>query len=102
MEHRSVPARIVWTLFALTLPACGFHPNGTDNLDAWLPFRDEVPFIEPSSEKVELLWSWPNELSVHHGETCAVGRETLKVRQHLDIDRGFDRGTELLRWIRRA
>ena len=100
MEHRSVPARIVWVLFALALPACGFHPNGSDNLDAWLPFRDEVPFIDPSSEKVELVWSWPNELSVHHGETCAVGRETLKVRQHLDIDRGFDRGTVLFNGYR--
>ncbi len=100
MEHRSVTTGIVWALFALALPACGFNPSGTSNLDAWLPWRDEVPFVESTSETVEEVLSSPGELSVYHGETCAVGPQTVKVRQHISIDRGFDQGTVLLNGYR--
>jgi hypothetical protein len=100
MEHRSVTTRIVWALFALALPACGFNPSGSDNLDDWLPWRDEVPFVDPSSEAIEQIFWSPGEISVHHGETCAVGEQTLKVRQQMFMQREFDRGTVLLNGYR--
>src|SRR5688572_27092023 len=100
MEHRSVTTGIVWALFALALPACGFNPSGTSNLDAWLPWRDEVPFVQPTSETIEQVFSSPDEFSVHHGETCAIGEQTLKVRQQMPMDRGFDQGTVLLNGYR--
>src|ERR1044072_3780749 len=100
MEHRRLSTGIVWALFALALPACDFHPQGTDNLDAWLPWRDEVPFVTPSSERSEEIFSSPGELAVHHGETCALGEKTLKVRQQLFVPREFDRGTVLFNGYR--
>src|ERR1044072_2520483 len=99
-EHRRLSTGIVWALFALALPACDFHPQGTDNLDAWLPWRDEVPCVTPSSERSEEIFSSPGELAVHHGETCALGEKTLKVRQQLFVPREFDRGTVLFNGYR--
>ena len=100
MEHRSVSVGIAWALFALALPACSFNPSGSDNLDSWLPWRDEVPFVQPTSETIEQVYSSPGELSVHHGETCAVGKRTLKVSQKMFMDRAFDQGTVLFNGYR--
>jgi len=100
MEHRSVSAGIVCALFALALPGCAFNPSGSDNLDSWLPWRDQVPFVQPTSQTIELVFESPGEIAVHHGETCAVGKETLKVSERMFMDRAFDRGTVLLNGYR--
>ena len=100
MEHRSVTTGLVCALFALTLPACSFNPSGTDNLDAWLPWRDEVPFVPPNWHTVEQVYASPGEIAVHHGETCAQGKQTLKVRERLLVDRNLDRGTVLFNGYR--
>jgi len=100
MDPRSASTGLVWALFALALPACQFNPSGSDNLDAWLPWRDEVPFVQPTSQTIEQIFYSPGEISVHHGETCAVGKQTLKVSQHMFMEREFDQGTVLFNGYR--
>jgi hypothetical protein len=96
MHSRSAVAWVVVALSTLTLPGCSFNPSGIANLDSLLPWRDEVPFVEPSSETIELIFESPGQLAVHHGETCAKGYQTLKVRQQLAMPREHDQGTVLL------
>jgi len=97
---------MVWIAVALSpfvFAGCSFDPHGILNLDSLLPWRDDVPFVVPTSHSIGLVFAAP-DLEVHHGQTCAKGEKTLKVHEELAIPRRHDRGTVLLNgwWLRFA
>jgi hypothetical protein len=85
----------------LSVTGCSFNPSGTVNPDELLPFRDEAPFSQPTTQERSLVYEEPGVFAAFHGKTCSASNHpttqvALRVQEELALPKNLDRGTVLL------